>query len=408
MAGANLTYTLKVTNLGPSDNAGFTVTDVIPAGTSFVSASAGCANAAGTVTCTATGLVAGGTVTWTLVVTVASTVDTGTVISNGASIATTATTDLVAANDSATTTTAVIEFVMVTLTKTFQEAQVTAGTSGHAFTIDVKNTGPSDADNVSVTDTVDSRLVIASVNGTGWTCTATQTFSCTRPHLGAGATESITVTYAAATTAAATVSNTAYADSDEFDPPVSDVDTVDIVQRATSTSVTCVPASVVVNQASTCTATVTDSDAPTKSAPTGTVLITIDTTATTSPATGICSLGSPTASSSSCSVTITPTGAAGSYTVTATYQEASSAIHAGSSGSTALSVGKRATLTSIACTPVVSQINTTIACTATVTDVEVSGTKLNPTGTVSFTKDGAAGPTVHPRCSGPVHGQLDL
>ena len=52
VAGTNLTYTITVSNLGPSDSAGFTVTDTVPAGTTFVSASAGCANSAGTVTCT--------------------------------------------------------------------------------------------------------------------------------------------------------------------------------------------------------------------------------------------------------------------------------------------------------------------------------------------------------------------
>ena len=38
IAGNNLTYTVKVTNLGPSDNSGFTLSDTLPAGTSFVSA----------------------------------------------------------------------------------------------------------------------------------------------------------------------------------------------------------------------------------------------------------------------------------------------------------------------------------------------------------------------------------
>src|SRR5436309_6802605 len=46
----------KVENLGPSDNTGFTVTDTLAAGTSFVSATTpDCANSGGTVTCTSAG-----------------------------------------------------------------------------------------------------------------------------------------------------------------------------------------------------------------------------------------------------------------------------------------------------------------------------------------------------------------
>ncbi|MBI3648216.1 MAG: DUF11 domain-containing protein, partial [Actinobacteria bacterium] len=40
-AGTDETYTITVKNQGPSDNAGYTLKDVLPAGTSFVSASAG-------------------------------------------------------------------------------------------------------------------------------------------------------------------------------------------------------------------------------------------------------------------------------------------------------------------------------------------------------------------------------
>ena len=42
LAGSNITYTITITNLGPSDNAGYTLTDLVPAGTTFVSSSAGC------------------------------------------------------------------------------------------------------------------------------------------------------------------------------------------------------------------------------------------------------------------------------------------------------------------------------------------------------------------------------
>ena len=61
--GQNITYTITVTNNGPGIESGVQVVDALPAGLSFVSASGtgwSCANAGGTVTCTATGTLASG------------------------------------------------------------------------------------------------------------------------------------------------------------------------------------------------------------------------------------------------------------------------------------------------------------------------------------------------------------
>ena len=48
---APLTYTLEVTNRGPDDATGVSVTDTLPGGVTFDDASPGCAHASGTVTC---------------------------------------------------------------------------------------------------------------------------------------------------------------------------------------------------------------------------------------------------------------------------------------------------------------------------------------------------------------------
>jgi uncharacterized repeat protein (TIGR01451 family) len=66
--GNNVVYTLTARNLGPTIATGVVVTDPVPTGTTFVSAGAGCALAAGVVTCNAGTLNPGQTVTFTFTV----------------------------------------------------------------------------------------------------------------------------------------------------------------------------------------------------------------------------------------------------------------------------------------------------------------------------------------------------
>ncbi len=72
-AGTQLTYQLTVDNNGPSDSSGFLATDTLPAGVSFVSASAGCSElpaGSGLVACSSGGLASGADASFSIVVAV--------------------------------------------------------------------------------------------------------------------------------------------------------------------------------------------------------------------------------------------------------------------------------------------------------------------------------------------------
>src|SRR5438874_1591827 len=164
-------------------------------------------------------------------------------------------------------------------------------------------------------------------------------------------------------------------------PPGSGTTTVRVAKRATMTSVDCVPPRVPVNSATTCTATVTDTSPGTMSVPSGTVTFTSTGTGTFSSTS--CTLGA----TGTCSVTYTPTAVGtGLHTITATY--GGDAKHLTSSGTTTVLVTKRATRTSVSCTPVSVPVNSPTTCTATVTDT-ATGSTSTPTGMVLFASSGA-------------------
>src|SRR5206468_1132542 len=144
--------------------------------------------------------------------------------------------------------------------------------------------------------------------------------------------------------------------------------------RSTTTTIACSPASVPDNTASTCTATVADSSGAGAITPTGTVTFTTNSTGTFSSAT--CTLASGT-----CSVTYTPT-VVGHALITGTY--GGDSVHSGSNGSFTLASTKRATTTTVACSPASVLDNVASTCTATVADASGTGA-ITPTGTVTFT-----------------------
>ncbi len=67
-SGDDLTYTITVTNNGPSDATNIEVTDTLPAGVQFVSADSGCSYNTGIVTCNAEGIANGSSVSFDIVI----------------------------------------------------------------------------------------------------------------------------------------------------------------------------------------------------------------------------------------------------------------------------------------------------------------------------------------------------
>ena len=241
---AGFDYTITVHNAGAADNvSGFTVSDALAAGLTFhmLGSDSRCLAVGQQVTCTnATGLTTGADDAFVIHVTLAPTVDSGTALANTAVVTSTGTGDPNGANNtSAAIVTTVAEDVQLSVIKAFAQSAVTAGGAGGTFTITVRNSGTSDADNLVVMDNVDSRLIVDAVTGGVFDCSfgAGQSIDCRLAHLAAGASQSVTVSFhVAASVGSATISNEADATSDEDHG--TGFDNVDIIATAATATPT--------------------------------------------------------------------------------------------------------------------------------------------------------------------------
>jgi uncharacterized repeat protein (TIGR01451 family) len=205
-AGANITYTITVSNAGPNDAQSVSLTDALPAGTTFVSFAepAGWTSVepsvggTGTVTSTRPALSASdGPQTFTLIVRVNPASPQGTTISNTVTVTTTSTDDN-AANNTDTETTAVNAVADLRVTKTGDTSEVNPG-EDLIYTIVVTNGGASDAQNVTITDVLPPGTTFVSfTEPAGWTSTeppvgGTGTVTSSTPTLAAGASATFTL-----------------------------------------------------------------------------------------------------------------------------------------------------------------------------------------------------------------------
>ena len=220
VVGSPIDYTLTVVNGGPSPASNLTVTDTLPAGTAFVSASGSgwtCSNAGPTVTCTLA-ILANGATAPGIVLRVTAPGAPGTV-TNTASVSAT-TNDPVSGNNSDSETTTVTASADLVFNKTASSATVNVGDT-YTYTISAHNNGPSAAANVRFTDAMSSSLQVLSATGPGWTCSVSgQNVSCSISTLASGATSSVTISVKAL--ASGSVPNTCIGTSDTADPTSND------------------------------------------------------------------------------------------------------------------------------------------------------------------------------------------
>ncbi len=217
--GTGVTYTITVTNAGPSSAVGATVADTFPAALSGVTwtcaASAGSSCTSGPVGGNINDLVtilSGGTLTYTVNATVSASAS-GTLVNTATVTKAANQIECNLANNSSTDTDTLAPQVDLAITKTNGVTSVDAG-SPTTYTITVTNPGPSDAVGATVADTFPAVLT-----GVTWTCSASAGSSCTAgPTAGnindvvtvrAGGTLTYSATGTVSGTATGTLSNTA-------------------------------------------------------------------------------------------------------------------------------------------------------------------------------------------------------
>jgi uncharacterized repeat protein (TIGR01451 family) len=197
-AGSPTTYTITVTNPGPSDAVGATVADTFPATLTGVTWT--CTASAGS-SCTAGGsgnisdvvtVRAGGTLTYLATGTVSGTA-TGTLVNTATVTAPGGTTDTNGGNNSATDTDTINPLADLAITKTDGVTTAVPGMSV-TYTIVASNAGPATATGASVTDTFPATLTCS------WTCVGAGGGTCTAGPVAGNIADSVTLPAGASAT----------------------------------------------------------------------------------------------------------------------------------------------------------------------------------------------------------------
>ncbi|HEY1140702.1 MAG TPA: Calx-beta domain-containing protein, partial [Lysobacter sp.] len=253
-AGSTVSYQIVVSNAGPSDAIGATITDTVPAQLGNVSwtcvgagaSSCGAPNGTGDVSLTANiAAGAGNTITITVTGTAPA---SGTIDANTATVTPPGgTTDPVPGDNTDTVDPVPVALVSdLSVVKTLTSASPAAAGSAVTYQVIVSNAGPSDAIGATITDTVPTQL-----GNVSWTCLAAGTSTCGTPNgigdvsltanIAAGAGNTITIVVTGTAPASGTIgANTATVTppGGTTDPvPGDNTDTVDPVPVTPTVSI---------------------------------------------------------------------------------------------------------------------------------------------------------------------------
>jgi uncharacterized repeat protein (TIGR01451 family) len=192
--GQTFSYTLKASNAGPNDSMSTTITDPLPSGVTFVSAtpSSGTCSGTTTVTCNVGAVFAGDSATVTLTVKAAA---PGTA-TNTASVSSSEP-DSNPANNSASASVTINPAADLALTKTASVGSTSLG-SGFSYTLKATNAGPDSATGTTVSDPLPSDVSFVSSSTTVGSCSGTATVTCNLGTLASGASGTVTIKVKAA------------------------------------------------------------------------------------------------------------------------------------------------------------------------------------------------------------------
>ncbi len=216
-AGGQITYTFTTTDNGPANATGVMLSDVLPAGETYVSSTSSqgmVVNNNGSLTVQLGNLADGATATTTVVVAISGSAASS--LTNSVTV-TGNQPDPNPSNNTSTVTTPIVASADLSLVKSASASEVKPG-GALTYTLTVSDLGPSNATGVTIADTLPAGFQYSSASGDTSATLSGNTLTLVVGNLTAGATTVVTVNGTVASSASGSITNTATVSGAQTDP----------------------------------------------------------------------------------------------------------------------------------------------------------------------------------------------